>query len=298
MPLPSPQGTRDPPVRRADVASNDGREPVSYQHFLITRMNTAAPFGPPGTCLDPEWLRHRFSLFETYTLPSVQAQVRADFEWLLFSHEQTPVEFRKRLEGYRRDVPCIRIIGCTAFDEHVAREQVLRLCRSDITHVITSRVDNDDAIGATFMAAVQGEFRAQDGEFINFEFGFQLHEHRVYRAGHPSNPYCSAIESRATFRGVYCVAHGDIARVYPVKQIRDRRRWLTVIHDRNALNHVDGERCGSDELREEFAFLDFKRFKDVALQVSVDRAGRRLRSAGKAVRARLRGLLGGKAPEA
>jgi hypothetical protein len=250
-----------------------------YQHFLLTRMNTATPFGSPRACLDHEWLRHRFALFETYTLPSVKGQQSADFEWLLFTHEQTPEEFRQRLESYQRNCPLIRIVRCVEFDEEVARQQVLRHCRPDVSHVITSRVDNDDALGSSFMASVQREFRAQDGEFINFELGFQLHQGRVYRAEHPANPYCSAIESKAGFRGVFCVAHIDIASVYPVKQVRDRRRWLTVIHDRNALNQVDGERCTSRKLSEEFGFLGATPFEDGRLLIAADVVKRRLRAA-------------------
>jgi len=267
---------------------------ATYQHFLLTRMNTSTPFGTPGACVDPEWLRHRFSLFETYTLPSVRAQDgAAHFEWLLFSHEETPDEFRERLESYQRSFPAIRIVRCTGFDEEVARVEVLRHCRSDVTHIITSRVDNDDAIGTTFMATVQREFRAQHGEFINFRLGFQLHRGRVYRAEHPANPFCTAIESKATFRGVFCVAHVDIAKTYPVKQVTDRRRWLMVIHERNALNRVQGVRCHSDELTPEFGFLAGTRFSDGAIAIGVEQLTRRLGVAGNATRARLRTLLRG-----
>lgn len=278
----------------ATTPDSGGSTAATYQHFLLTRMNTSTPFGTPGACVDPDWLRHRFSLFETYTLPSVRAQQgAAHFEWLLFSHEETPVEFRERLDSYERSFPAIRIVRCTGFDEDVARLEVLRHCSSDVTHIITSRVDNDDALGTTYMATVQREFRAQQGEFINCRLGFQLHRGRVYRAEHPANPFCSAIESKATFRGVFCVAHVDIANTYPVKQLDDRRRWLMVIHDRNALNRVQGVRCRSDELKLEFGFLAGMPFADGAVAIGAEQLTQRLAMAGKATRVKLRTLLRG-----
>jgi hypothetical protein len=246
------------------------------QHFLLTRMNTAAPFGVPGVSLDENWLEHRFSLFERYTLPAVRAQVNCDaFEWLLFTHERTPERFRRRLVEYSEKFAPIHLVECTEFDEHVARAAVESRIGPDATHVITSRVDNDDALGRTFLAAVQREFRDQSGEFINFDLGFQLYDGRVYRSEHPSNPYCSAIEARANFKGVFAVSHMDIEAVYPVKHVRDKRRWLTVIHGQNALNVVEGERCRSVELADEFNWL-VAEFRDGKLDMLTDTVGRRL----------------------
>ncbi|MBP0576017.1 hypothetical protein J8J27_35390, partial [Mycobacterium tuberculosis] len=38
-----------------------------------------------------------FDLFRTYCLPSVAAQTRQDFEWVIFFDEQTPDEFRRQI---------------------------------------------------------------------------------------------------------------------------------------------------------------------------------------------------------
>jgi hypothetical protein len=248
-----------------------------FQHFLLTRMNTAAPFGEPNACLNEDWLQHRFALFERYTLPSVQAQARSQgFQWLLFSHQDTPTEFRERLVQYSRACTEIEIVACTEFDEEVQRKEVLSRLRVGTTHVVTSRVDNDDALGQTFLSAVQREFRGQAGEFINFDIGYQLKGGRLYTAEHHSNPYCSAIEARTNFVGVFGVSHMDIHQVYPVRHVRDRRRWLTVIHDRNALNQVDGQRCTSRELAGEFGWLLGLEFQDSWWPVTADVVGRQL----------------------
>jgi hypothetical protein len=153
-----------------------------------------------------------------------------------------------------------------------------------VTHIITSRVDNDDALGATFLRAVQNEFRAQDGEFINFDLGFQMCKNKTYRASHSSNPFCSLIEAKKNYCGVFCAAHTDIADVYPVRHVVDRRRWLTIVHDRNAMNRIDGSRCKSSELEQEFRFLRIATMNDFRLSVAFDRASHSVRSAVRAAR--------------
>jgi hypothetical protein len=230
------------------------------QHLLLTRMNVVAPFGTPLACLDRDWLQHRFSLFERYTLPSVMAQTgAAPFQWLLFTHPDTPADFKARLARYAQRCPFIRMVSCAEFDGDSARQAAAAALEPETRRVITSRVDNDDAIGRTFMAAVQDEAarasQIRAASFINFDLGYHLHAGEVYHAEHRSNPFCSLVEERDGFRGVYGVSHMELTSLYPVANVRDRRRWLTVIHDRNAVNQVDGIRCRSAELAAEFDWL-------------------------------------------
>ena len=223
-------------------------------------MNVATPFGAPSACLDRDWLEHRFSLFEHYTLPSVMAQRgAAPFTWLLFSHPDTPPDFKSRLESYARKMPCIRIEWRAEFDGVSAGKAVERLLRPETRRVITSRMDNDDAIARSYMAVVQAEAAKppliQGSSFINFDLGYHLHAGAVYHAEHRANPYCSLVEDREGLRGVYTVKHEEMASLYPVVHVRNRRPWLTVIHERNAVNQVDGIRCRSTELLDEFSWL-------------------------------------------
>ena len=230
------------------------------EHLLLTRMNVITPFGSPGASLDRDRLAHRFALFERYTVPSVMAQARATpFTWILFSHPDTPDEFKARLAGHTRKSPWIHIEWRAEFDGVSARQAVAKLLRPETRRVITSRVDNDDSIGRTFMDVLKAEAAKapldRGGSFINFDLGYHLHAGAVYRAEHRSNLFCSAVEEREGFKGVYGVKHVDLESLYPVVHVRSRRHWLTVIHDRNASNTVDGTRCPSAALRAEFGFL-------------------------------------------
>jgi hypothetical protein len=229
-------------------------------HLLLTRMNVVTPFGSAMACLSRDWLHHRFLLFERYTLPSVLAQMgAAPFTWMLFSHPETPPDFKARLAEYARRDRRIHIEPCAEFDGVSAGQSVRNVLHPEVQRVVTSRVDNDDAIGRTFMAAVQAEAATaplqRGGCFINFDLGYHLRAGEVYHTEHRANPFCSLVEERDAFQGVYAVRHTDLASLYPVVNVRNRRPWLTVIHERNALNRVDGVRCRSAELTTEFNWL-------------------------------------------
>jgi hypothetical protein len=133
---------------------------------------------------------------------------------------------------------------------------VLPLLSPDTTHVITSRVDNDDAIGASFLSTVQTHLRTSSRGFITFRRGFMLGRGRLYRHEYPNNPFCSFLEDRGDVRTVFCVEHRKLASVAPVQEVDCAPLWMAVIHDWNVDNALSGRRCSLAELRCEFGFLD------------------------------------------
>jgi hypothetical protein len=73
-----------------------------FRHVLLTRFNARFAAKWTELCLDPAWLGHRFSLFERFCYPSVQAQTSTGFTWLVFFHEGTPA-YRAARGGVPRD---------------------------------------------------------------------------------------------------------------------------------------------------------------------------------------------------
>ena len=65
-------------------------------HFILTRFNLRLyPKDKNGNVtLTPEWLEHRFQLFELYTLPSLSAQTCKDFKWIVLIDRETPQEYK------------------------------------------------------------------------------------------------------------------------------------------------------------------------------------------------------------
>ena len=62
--------------------------------------------------------------------------------------------------------------------------------------LITSRLDNDDAIARDFVEMVQNCFTKQEVEFINFTYGAQYSDGRMFARLDPSNAFISLIERR------------------------------------------------------------------------------------------------------
>lgn len=208
----------------------------TVRHVILTRFNVEIEQAdPPGA----DWLEHRFSLFERFCLPSVQAQTCANFVWILFCDPRIPPSFRERIRGYAQWQTLRPIFFRNVFNPGMARAAVAELARG-YTHLITSRLDNDDAICRTYVESVQQEFRGQNFEFLNFTNGYIWEEGRVWAGRHPRNAFISLVERAEAYCTVYCRNHMELNQEGPIVQIDKPAAWLQVVHGRNLTNRVWG----------------------------------------------------------
>ena len=214
-----------------------------YQHVVLTRFNALTGYSDrPEKRIDPVWLTGRFDLFDRFCYPSLQAQ-RVEFDWLVFFDAGTPVEFRERIDRYDRLTPVYVEEPLT--DPLIASAVHERL-RPNFDYLITTRVDNDDAIADSYLERVQGEFRSQPLEFVNFPIGFDRCDDRLYLRVARSNTFMSLIEriprDRSQIRTVHCAPHDHLGSVAPVRQVLAPPLWQVVIHGGNVTNEVLGIR--------------------------------------------------------
>ena len=224
-----------------------GSEQV-FSHIILTRFNVRwITDEPPGT----EWLRHRFQLFDRFCYPSVYGQTNQNFKWLVFFDQYTPSEFVERIEVYAKWENFIPVY-LRHFDTSLVRER-LAAFSEDSSHLITTRLDNDDAICKDFVHTVQLNFRHQDFEFINFTYGFVWNNHNVYLSRQKSNPFISLIESVHKYRTVWCENHVTLSSLGSIKQLVTQPAWLQVIHKWNVCNEIQGLLQPSTDLNERFS---------------------------------------------
>jgi hypothetical protein len=142
-------------------------------------------------------------------------------------------------------------------DLAVMRQAVRRETECAPSHIITTRLDNDDAIHESFVDEVQNSFIARDFEAVNFKYGYILNEGKLklYFWRHPCNHFISLIEKWDNFRTVYVRGHTEFDSANPVRQIKTIRGWLTVIHQHNAVNDVVGIRWPLRALEDGFSVL-------------------------------------------
>lgn len=221
----------------------------TFRHIILTRFNVKIEQSAPP---DADWLEHRFAQFERFCLPSVMAQTCRNFVWVIFCDPEIPALFRSRIQEYAR-WPALRpIFFRHVFDQGMARAAVAELARG-YSHLITSRLDNDDAICRTYVESLQRNFCGQEFEFLNFTNGYIWQEGRVWSGQHSSNAFISLVERASHYSTVYCGNHMELDQQGPIRQIAAPAGWLQVVHGRNLANQVWGTPAGGVNLTEDFA---------------------------------------------
>ena len=212
-----------------------------FTHLVLTRFNTAVGFAPSAKGLDDVWLKERLQLFERYCLPSVVAQRGATFHWLVFCDAASPEWFKQKMSSYGALVSTLYIDG-PATDEVIAKS-VATTGLASRPYLITTRLDNDDALGVDHLRLVQLKFKQQEREFLIFPFGLQLYRGRLYNTYWRSNPFLSLTEkirADGSFTTVMCVEHNRVREAGRVRTILSAPQWLQVIHGSNLLNTLRG----------------------------------------------------------
>lgn len=216
-----------------------------FDHFLLTRFNVRLK-----ERASDDWLRHRLAYFESMCMPSVLGQTSDNFRWLVFFDADRDEWFEERVNA----------LAAGAFepiwvDGSLTPETTVRAVadRSSAEWVITTRLDNDDAIAQDFIDEIQERFEGLTTHFINFTSGLQLSdEGELYFRSDPSNAFISLVEKRAEMLGVYVDWHDRVSKYAPVHQVSVHPMWVQMVHGRNIGNAIRGIRADSRVLGEYF----------------------------------------------
>lgn len=211
-----------------------------FTHLLLTKFNTAIDYAPSTLRFETKWLTERLELFERYCFPSVEAQRRAEFEWLVFFDAASPEWLKEKIASYQPLIRPIFLEG-PATDEVISRT-VRNTGLVSAPYLVTTRLDNDDAISRDHLASVQAAFERQEREFVTFPCGLQSFRGHLYNVNWPANPFLSLIErvgDAGAVTTVFCVRHDRMGK-NPVRKIRGERRWLQVLHGSNLGNVLRG----------------------------------------------------------
>ena len=123
--------------------------------------------------------------------------------------------------------------------------------------VITSRLDNDDALGRHFYERLDRATRLNDRTAINFLWGLQSTPWGLLRCRQVSNPFISLIEDRDArpLSTVRARPHTSMSSDLPTIQIGGQPAWLQVVHGRNLGNTPAGLPTRTKRHLEEFPEL-------------------------------------------
>jgi hypothetical protein len=219
-----------------------------FKHFLITRFNLRNPEWDVTKnnekLLTDEWMEERIWFFENFCFPSVVAQTNQEFEWLLYFDITTSEKIKNRISNLIINYSNIKVFfidGMPAFAAEVKKYVINNT--SQFPYLITSRIDNDDAIHRAFISEIQNQFKQQDFLVLDVIKGYSLQIKPTVMLGkkeHIFNPFLSLIEINKDPKTIWHFDHNHWKKETRVKQITHKRLWIAVIHEKNKINNFNG----------------------------------------------------------
>lgn len=217
------------------------------KHFIATRFNLKAPDWKTtksgNLVLTNEWLEQRFYIFENYCLPSVKNQSNLNFKWCIFFDNETPEKYKQKIISISKEFNVIHPIFIESMEKlkETFKDFIIKNIAYDDSHIITTRIDNDDIIHQDFVAIIQSLFQPKDLSVIDLQKGYQVSidtqypEIRLYT--HPFNAFISVIEKTKSFNTVFSRMHYEWKNEKSIISYKRKRLWMELSHHENYVNH-------------------------------------------------------------
>lgn len=224
---------------------------MEFEHFLITRFNLKKSEWIKdkysNSVLNETWLEERINLFLAYCLPSVVGQTNRKFKWLIFFEESSREKVEEvliRISEYTF-IDAVFVNGYEQFQSNLPFyvEQYLNKIPSAI---ITSRLDNDDALGRNYIEKVQDyALTTNEDTVLYFPNGLVLdvfNEYKLAEIFYPNNQFLTLIEEYKpeSLKTVYFKEHNNWKSDHLVLAFPDKNLWLQIVHSSNMLNKFSG----------------------------------------------------------
>ncbi|PVX29553.1 glycosyltransferase [Sphingomonas pokkalii] len=222
-------------------------------HVILTRFNIASPGREVAIRNSPGWLDRRFGLFEQFCLPSIAGQTERNFHWLIYFDKDTPAEFKERIERDRQ-IFNFTPLYVAMFDKARIAEDVRALAAPGETLIVTTRLDNDDALSADFVARVQAAAPGATAQTVlNFTHGIAMRKGRLYTASDHSNPFTSLVErDLAKVETIWAKSHHELGDKWKIVQVPSPPLWLQVVHGENVTNRIKGKLVADTDVIDSF----------------------------------------------
>lgn len=224
---------------------------IHIRHFILTRFNLLIwNKDKTGSSVRTiKWLEHRFSLFERYCIPSVKGQTCKNFEWIVLFDSTTPDRFKDKIADYQKDfsqfVPVFVEPDNGRYFANIFQEEVRRrLPDSETGRVLTTYLDNDDALNVKMVEDLQNRVEAlHNGTFIFYTDGYQYFtdERYLMLIYYKKNHFVSVIEGGEKEQVKTIYGYGSHYYIDKIKDVRieyvsNEPMWCQVVHEKNMGN--------------------------------------------------------------
>jgi N-acetylglucosaminyl-diphospho-decaprenol L-rhamnosyltransferase len=256
-------------------------------HVLLTRFNLPSPGVESHVRAREGWLTRRVELFERYTVPSIRAQSRRNFSWLIYFDPDSPRWLVKRMAPYVEEGLFIPIERSAVSPDDVVND-IRQHVGQHSTRLITTNIDNDDGLAADFIERVQEANTSGARSAVYVVNGLILAPQGTYLRRDRRNAFCSVSESWSTPVTCWSDWHNLLGNSMPVVEVGGRPAWLQVVHGGNVSNRVRGRLVDPRRHRRAFGTLLDDAVVPSTRRILVDRA---LRAPGRWLREAVRGTV-------
>jgi hypothetical protein len=172
----------------------------------------------------------------------VLGQKNKNFTWLIYVDPATDI---KRFSILSDSPIAVELVLAEDYPA-MMKDLVSRIRAASTPYVITSRMDNDDAISSIYIETIQEAFQAKDKLIINLNSGFDYHSqlHLLTRWNKRfRNGFMSLIEERSSARlfSVYGFPHWKPPAEATIHNCEGSAYW---IYWRHGVNYSDQEKKG------------------------------------------------------
>ncbi|WP_040569141.1 glycosyltransferase [Microbacterium yannicii] len=237
------------------MTGEDSIAPSGVAHVVLTRFNVPTPGFESVVRAKEGWLRSRVALFERYCLPSMRRQVGARAEWIIYFDPQSPDWLRQWIDDVNDGVFTPVFRSSVSYEERMA--DIRRVAgRAPGRMLITTNLDNDDALASDFLDRVQRAVVPGVRTAIYLADGLIAEAKRLYHRVDRDNAFCSVAEpwDAPGDPPVTCWLrpHNRLGETMAVRSLRGEPGWLQVVHGENVSNRVRGRLVSPKAFRGRF----------------------------------------------
>lgn len=213
----------------------------TFEHYLLTCFNVNRGIDRENKRNSLEYLENRPSLFENITVPSVKNQSCSDFYWFVFFDINTPNKFKNKINDLAK---------LANFTPHYIEsfkntaEIIKQQLKPKTEYLVTTNLDNDDAIAEDFVKIIQDNLKQEKLYFINLLLGYTISEQGLFMREYYSSPF-HTLAQKLDQEVMTCidVPHHFLRQLHKknisVYNVAYKPVWLQVVHDSNLRNKIE-----------------------------------------------------------
>lgn len=226
-----------------------------FKQFLITRFNLRNSFYSVDKnntpILTDEWQKHRMNIFRKYCFPSIKNQTNQNFIWLVYFDDLSPDFVMHAIEELKSEYSNFHPKFSSEMElvKTAVLNDIRELINPETRYIITTDLDNDDALHKDFIAEIQGAFIPEDFYVMAPVDGYCLKiesKNIISQYSFVYSPFITLIESVTNFKTVMVRNHRKWADVKTIR-LENQPLWMQIIHKKNIVNEIAVNKYISDK---------------------------------------------------